>query len=85
MKCELDIIEIEWDGPILMNDIEEHTELWDCGIYQIYGTHHIFGPDSLLYLGKAQESSFAKRIPYHLEWVEWESVLVQREMDFWPI
>lgn len=76
MKCELDIVEIEWEGPLLMEGIEKLNDSWDYGIYQIYGTHPIFGSDSLLYIGKAQENSFAGRIPAHREWVEWESTPV---------
>ncbi len=77
MKCELDISEIEWDGPFVKESIEKLNNPWDYGIYQIYGTHPIFGSDSLLYMGKAEENSFAERIPAHLEWVEWESTPVQ--------
>lgn len=76
MKKEVEIIEIEWDGPLTMTDVSKLDQAWDCGLYQIYGTHNIFGPDSLLYIGKAPES-FARRIPEHIEWTDWESVPVR--------
>ena len=73
MKSEIDIIEIEWEGPLPMKYVETKlNRAWDCGVYQIYGTHTIFGPDSLLYIGKARDC-FAERIPAHIEWTDWES------------
>jgi hypothetical protein len=37
----------------------------DCGIYQIYGNHPIYGSNSLLYIGIATDQSFSKRISAH--------------------
>lgn len=44
----------------------------DTGLYQIYGTHRIFGPDSLLYVGMTV-STFGDRLKQHSKWIEWES------------
>ena len=71
-QVTLGCIEIEWDGPFTMDQVGGLNKSSDCGVYQIYGTHTIFGPDSLLYIGKAHES-FANRIPAHQEWIDWES------------
>jgi len=60
-----------------MDEISRLNKAWDYGIYQIYGNHNIFGPDSLLYIGKARDHSFAERIPSHRYWIEWESVPVR--------
>lgn len=37
----------------------------DSGIYQVYGDHIVFGPQSLLYIGKAQDQSFRERFLQH--------------------
>ena len=66
------IITIKWDGPFSLDQLAQFNRSQDYGLYQIYGTHNIFGPNSLLYLGKAEEQSFADRIPAHIEWIEWE-------------
>ena len=62
------IIEIEWSGPYTLEDIQKMDGESDYGIYQIYGTHTIFGENSLLYIGKAQDQTFATRISQHKEW-----------------
>ena len=40
--------------------------LWDeataYGLYQVYGTHPIYGSDVLLYVGKAEQQTFARRL-----------------------
>lgn len=69
-------IKIEWEGSysleeIGLNDItynyslknaKLNDEAMDYGIYQIYGNHPVYGTNVLLYIGKAQEQTFAKRI-----------------------
>jgi hypothetical protein len=71
----MNVIEIDWDGPFPMEAVmaEAHAGP-DYGIYQLYGTHTVFGPDSLLYLGKAQDRPFAVRMREHFEdWGKWEA------------
>jgi hypothetical protein len=34
----------------------------DYGIYQIYGHHHAYGDNTLLYIGKAEERTFSVRL-----------------------
>ncbi|MFI4955106.1 MAG: hypothetical protein ACHP9Y_04255 [Gammaproteobacteria bacterium] len=42
----------------------------DFGIYQIYGHHPIYGSDSLLYIGKANLTTFSERFKSHQdEWI----------------
>ncbi len=69
-------IKIQWEGSynledIGFNDIEYNystkdsklnDETMDYGIYQIYGYHPVYGTNVLLYIGKVQEQTFAKRI-----------------------
>jgi hypothetical protein len=74
MNISPKLITIEWEGPFKLEEIiANYNEGKDYGLYQIYGTHNIFGPNSLLYLGKAEDQTFSIRIPAHKEWIEWES------------
>jgi hypothetical protein len=46
----------------------------DWGIYQIYGTHPIFGDNTLLYIGMTSDLGFAQRIDVHQrEWILYEA------------
>lgn len=71
-----DIIEINWDGPYSINEINKFIDKSDFGIYQIYGTHIIYG-NSLLYIGKASENEFGVRIMSHISWIEKEPLEVE--------
>jgi hypothetical protein len=42
---------------------------WKGGLYQVYGSHPLYGPGVLLYIGKAAEQTFRERIRQE-EW-EW--------------
>ena len=64
------IINIKWEGPYSFEEIKNLRELWDYGIYQIYGAHLIYGSDVLLYIGKAEENSFADRIIAHISYYQ---------------
>jgi len=37
------------------------------GIYQVYGDHIVFGPDSLLYVGLASKQTLSSRLEQHLK------------------
>ena len=66
-------IEIKWEGPYTIAEIELLSNYGkDHGLYQIYGTHPIFGPKSLVYIGKADAQTFGARIPQHNDYVYWE-------------
>ncbi len=76
---EREVIEIKWEGPCSIEEVINKAPKAgsDCGVYQIYGTHNIFGPNSLLYIGKAPDS-FRDRISGHQEdWIGWEASEVQ--------
>ena len=68
MNTEL-IIHIEWDGPFKLDQLSElnNTDI-DFGIYQIYGSHPIYGADVLLYIAKADRQTFSQRISQE-EWI----------------
>lgn len=74
LKKLVDIIEIEWLGPFDYNTALETVNniQTDYGLYQIYGTHSVFGSDSLLYIGKAQEQKIATRLWQHEKWLKKE-------------
>lgn len=68
VTCKL--IEIIWKGPYNLTEARKNYQ--DSGLYQIYGTHPVYGRDSLLYLGKTK-NSFGERINSHLEeWIKYE-------------
>lgn len=58
------IIHIDWEGPFSYEEIEKDSAdvNKDFGIYQWYGTHPVYGVDTLLYIGKAGDQTFSKRI-----------------------
>jgi hypothetical protein len=59
-------IYITWEGPFTLKDLKNNKYLKDedeaYGLYQIYGTHPIYGSNVLLYIGKTNSQTFAKRI-----------------------
>lgn len=61
-------IHIEWDGSHSLESIKQFQESNDYGLYQIYGSHLIYGSNQLLYIGKANDQTFGKRIPQHAKW-----------------
>ena len=63
---------IEWEAPISLDKaLKRHGE-GEWGLYQIYGQHPVFGPNSLLYIGVAADQSFGQRIGQHKAWLQWE-------------
>ena len=69
MKIEAEVISLIWSGPYKMDDFLKESKNQGSGVYQIYGTHNIYGPDTLLYIGKTEKNSFGERISWHNE--EW--------------
>ncbi|MGG0569093.1 hypothetical protein ABE033_10365 [Priestia megaterium] len=60
-------ININWYGPFTVGEVKKrfNNKGFDCGVYQIYGSHPIYGSNVLLYVGKTQEQTFGKRITQH--------------------
>ncbi len=82
MNIEHEIIDIEWEGSFKIQYDREKDEynldnvptelLNECGFYQIYGRHPVYGKDVLLYIGETKESkvsnrSFRVRLNEHLK------------------
>lgn len=63
------LIHIDWDGPYKLSELNTITdEETDYGIYQIYGSHNIYGNNVLLYIGKADRQTIGKRISQENWW-----------------
>jgi len=68
-------VRVKWEGPLSLDEVKELAdEDEDCGLYQIYGRHIIFGDDSLLYIGMTQQT-FSHRFAQHAGWLEEEEGL----------
>jgi hypothetical protein len=56
------VVRVKWEGPFHLDEVKKlDDEYVDFGLYQIHGRHIIFGADSLLYIGKT-EDTFSKRV-----------------------
>ncbi len=83
-----ELYEVFWDGPYDCD--KENVRAKDSGnvLYQIYGSHHLYGRDVLLYIGRTQRTPF-KRILEHEGWIqdEYDKMTVRygsiREFDGW--
>lgn len=60
MKKEVEIIVIEWERVEFKSN-QGLNKQTDIGLYQVYGNHNSYGPNSLLYIGQAQ-STFDQRL-----------------------
>ena len=67
-------VRVEWEGPFCLDYvIDELNGKDDYGLYQIYGTHIVYGASSLLYIGKAEGLTFSQRFSQHRsEWLSEE-------------
>lgn len=76
LKAEEDIykIEVTWEGPFSIEKAMEKMDTKiDYGLYQIYGTHSVYGGDSLLYIGKSDNNVFGYRMQGHYrDWISKE-------------
>jgi len=72
MKSQIDIINIWWEGPYTLSDIENknigNDDNKDYGVYQIYGTHPVYGNNVLLYIGKTEQQVFSTRLNQETHW-----------------
>ena len=56
------VIHLQWDGPFTLEEVRELNADHDYGIYQVYGSHPVYGSDVLLYIGKASDQTFSVRL-----------------------
>ncbi|GEM_PF-265214 len=66
-----EIINIDWEGPFSIDEILKGTidnqkfnvKSSDIGLYQIYGSHPLYGSDVLVYIGRTQnKNGFQSRL-----------------------
>ncbi|MEO9149837.1 MAG: hypothetical protein ABI212_10795 [Burkholderiaceae bacterium] len=69
-------VHINWEGPFTKLEASNLNSTADHGLYQFYGEHLIYGSDTLLYFGKAQELTFGNRISVQ-NWDVWSSNTIQ--------
>ncbi|MGB7912060.1 MAG: hypothetical protein WCF59_07520 [Desulfobaccales bacterium] len=70
------IIHITWDGPFTFKELDKiNNEKIDKGVYQIYGSHPVYGSNVLLYIGKASGETFKERLIIEMNnWEEEENI-----------
>ncbi|MCW1885623.1 hypothetical protein OKA04_12865 [Luteolibacter flavescens] len=70
MDSKETIIHIDWSGPYSLDDVAKFNGPEDWGVYQIYGSHPVYGSGALLYIGKTESdpSGFAGRVPRSAGW-----------------
>jgi hypothetical protein len=81
MNSDINLVEISWEGPYDINQINDLNDSTHYGIYAVYGTHTIFGMNTLLYIGKAEDRTFGARLPEHQE--EWGLVWHHTDLKFY--
>lgn len=70
---------IDWDGPYTFEELGDLEDpRIDYGLYQVYGTHPLYGEEVLLYLGQTGAQTFGERLAEERSY--WEA-----EEDFHPL
>lgn len=64
---------LKWKRLEKFDDVFHENDEEAYGVYQISGRHAVFGEESLLYIGRAVDQSFAERFRQHEGWVKRES------------
>lgn len=65
---------VRWEAPVQLDAVFRLAGDDDYGLYQIYSHHAVFGPGSLVYIGKAVEQTFAARFKQHeADWLSEEN------------
>ncbi len=65
----MEIINIHWTGPYKLKEAQDITNAGYV-LYQIYGTHPVFGPKIPLYVGKTECQNTGIRLAQHDYWME---------------
>jgi hypothetical protein len=57
-----ELIQVDWDGPYPIEEVDGLNDgKKDYGVYQVYGTHPVYGVNVLLYIGKSDQQAFGVR------------------------
>lgn len=73
MKETVEIISVLWEGPFEISDFSKFncTDEKAFDLYQVYGTHPIYGRSVLLYIGSTKREN--QRIKDHYDsWMKYE-------------
>ncbi len=71
MTQEVNIIQIGWEKKPYNEETIKELDAEDYyGVYQIYGHHPVYGDNTLLYIGKANQQTFAMRLKDRTEFEE---------------
>ncbi len=62
-----EVIHVQWEGPFTYEETKCLNNEYDRGVYQIYGSHPVYGSDVLVYVGKTDKRTFQQRIYEHQE------------------
>jgi hypothetical protein len=69
MNTSVCVVHLQWDGPFTWSEKNALNGPSDYGVYQVYGCHSVYGVDTLLYIGKASDQTFAKRLGQEDYWM----------------
>lgn len=69
-------IEIKWEGPFTLDEVESKKSDIDFGLYMAFGRHTLYGDHTLLYVGKAEQQTFGVRILQHLDEDWWGNEII---------
>jgi hypothetical protein len=84
------LVQVMWEGPFTLEGALASSAAPRKGIYQIYGQHIVFGPNSLLYVGMTDGQNFALRLAQHRDrWLMYEDDVAVRlgivtDLDSYP-
>lgn len=70
------IIDVYWEGPFSSEAINKLKGIKGHCLYQIYGSHPVYGRDSLLYIGLSDRDEIFTRLKEHT-WIQNQADLCQ--------
>ena len=77
---EFKVYHLYWEkhswSEVILNNFNDFDTDRDFGIYQVYGNHPVYGDDTLLYIGKAEQETFAKRMKGHSDLDAYQSTRI---------
>lgn len=56
------VVYLDWEGPFSLDDMKKFNTKNDYGLYQVYGSHSVYGANVLLYIGKTGTQTFGNTI-----------------------
>lgn len=71
MRAQIEIINMEWEGPLTFLEAYEKNGSNDYGVYQYYGDHHVYGLNVLRYIGSAPKQTFGRRLSQY-KFEDWD-------------